>query len=127
MILMLISPLIGLVSLQYFALNFSIQGLNRAILYTPIEIMYKGVMSLGDKPLISRDDFEYIVMSYYDHIIPRYSKNYTVDFYYYNLNDQSMCLTDSCEGVEITINCKLNITYDYHRVMYYELKENNNG
>ena len=127
MILMLISPLIGLVSLQYFALNFSIQGLNRAILYTPIEIMYKGVMSLGDKPLISRDDFEYIVMSYYDHVIPRYSKNYTVDFYYYNLNDQSMCLTDSCEGVEITINCKLNITYDYHRVMYYELKENNNG
>ena len=127
MILILISPLIGLVSLQYFALNFSIQGLNRAILYTPIEIMYKGVMSLGDKPLISRDDFEYIVMSYYDHVIPRYSKNYTVDFYYYNLNDQSMCLTDSCEGVEITINCKLNITYDYHRVMYYELKENNNG
>lgn len=127
MILMLISPLIGLVSLQYFALNYSIQGLNRAILYTPIEIMYKGVMSLGDKPLISRDDFEYIVMSYYDHIIPRYSKNYTVDFYYYNLEDQSMCLTDSCEGVEITINCKLNITYDYHRVMYYELKESNNG
>ena len=61
MILMLISPLIGLVSLQYFALNYSIQGLNRAILFTPIEIMYKGVVSLGDKPRISRDYFEYIV------------------------------------------------------------------
>ena len=127
MILMLISPLIGLVSLQYFALNYSIQGLNRAILFTPIEIMYKGVASLGDKPRISRDDFEYIVLSYYDHIIPRYSKDYTVDFYYYNLSDQSMCLTDNCEGVEITINCKLNITYNYHRVMYYELKESSNG
>lgn len=127
MILMLISPLIGLVSLQYFALNYSIQGLNRAILYTPIEIMYKGVASLGDKPRISRDDFEYIVMSYYDNIIPRYSKDYTVYFYYYNLSDQSMCLTDKCEGVEITINCKLNLTYDYHRVMYYELKESSNG
>ncbi len=127
MILMLISPLIGLVSLQYFALNYSIQGLNRAILFTPIEIMYKGVASLGDKPRISRDDFEYIVLSYYDHIIPRYSKEYTVDFYYYNLSDQSMCLTDNCEGVEITINCKLNITYNYHRVMYYELKESSNG
>ena len=127
MIIMLISPLIGLVSLQYFALNYSIQCLNRAILYTPIEIMHKGVVSLGDKPRISRDDFEYIVMSYYDHIIPRYCKNYSIDFYYYNLEDQSMCLTDNCEGVEITINCKLNITYDYHRVMYYELKESNNG
>lgn len=127
MILMLISPLIGLVSLQYFALNYSIQGLNRAILYTPIEIMYKGLVTYGDKPLISRDDFEYIVLSYYNNIIPRYSKNYTVDFYYYNLSDQSMCLTNNCEGVEITINCKLNLTYDYHRVMYYELKENNHG
>lgn len=127
MILMLISPLIGLVSLQYFALNYSIQGLNRAILYTPIEIMYKGLITLGDKPLISRDDFEYIVLSYYNNIIPRYSKNYTVDFYYYNLTDQSMCLTNNCEGVEITINCKLNLTYDYHRVMFYELKENNRG
>lgn len=127
MILMLISPLIGLVSLQYFALNYSIQGLNRAIIYTPIEIMYKGLITLGDKPLISRDDFEYIVLSYYNNIIPRYSKNYTVDFYYYNLTDQSMCLTNNCEGVEITINCKLNLTYDYHRVMFYELKENNHG
>jgi len=127
MILMLVSPLIGLVSLQYFALNYSIQGLNRAILYTPIEIMYKGVASLGEKPLISRDDFEYILMSYFDHIIPRYSKEYTVDFYYYNLSNKSMCLTDNCEGVEITIDCKLNITYQYHRVMYYELKESSNG
>ena len=127
MILILISPLIGLVSLQYFALNYSIQGLNRAILYTPIEIMYKGLITLGDKPLISRDDFEYIVLSYYNNIIPRYSKNYTVDFYYYNLTDQSMCLTNNCDGVEITINCKLNLTYDYHRVMFYELKENNRG
>ncbi len=127
MILMLVSTLIGLVSLQYFALNYSIQGLNRAILYTPIEIMYKGVASLGEKPLISRDDFEYILMSYFDHIIPRYSKEYTVDFYYYNLSNESMCLTDNCEGVEITIDCKLNITYQYHRVMYYELKESSNG
>ena len=66
-------------------------------------------------------------LSYYNNIIPRYSKNYTVDFYYYNLTDQSMCLTNNCDGVEITINCKLNLTYDYHRVMFYELKENNRG
>ena len=127
MILMLISPIIGLVSLQYFALNYSIQGLNRAILYTPIELMYKGVSSSSGIPLIDRDDFEYIVMSYYDHIIPRYSKSYEVTFYYYNSFDQSMCLTDNCDGVEITIDCKLNLTYEYHRVMFYEMKETNNG
>ena len=127
MILMFLSTLIGLVSLQYFALNYSIQGLNRAILFTPIELMYKGVMPLGEKPLISRDDFEYIVLSYYDSIIPRYSKEYSVEFYYYNSIDQSMCLQDTCDGVEITIDCMLNVTYNYHRVMYYEMKEVSNG
>ena len=127
MIIMLLCPLIGLVSLQYFTLNYGIQGLNRAILYTPIELMIKGVMSLGDKPSIIRDDFEYIVMSYYDSIIPRYSKEYTVDFYYYNSEDLSMCLEDTCDGVEITIECVLNMTYHYQRVMYYEIKETNNG
>ena len=127
MILMLVSPLIGLVSLQYFMLNYSIQGLNRAILFTPIEIMLKGVSSISGTPLLDRDEFEYVVLSYYDKILPRYTKNYSIDFYYYNSIDQSMCLTDFCDGVEITIDCKLNITYEYHRVMYYEIKEANNG
>lgn len=127
MILMLICPIIGVVSLQYFCLNYSIQGLNRAIISTPIEAMYKGVYSLGEKPMIFRDIFEHVVMSYYNHIIPRYSKEYTVDFYYYNSTFHSMCLTHFCDGVEITIDCKLNLTYNFHRIMYYELKESNNG
>ena len=127
MILMLICPLIGVVSLQYFALNYSIQGLNRAIVYTPIELMYKGISSIGESPQISRNDFEYIVMSYYDRILPRYTKEYDVYFYYYNPTDDSMCLEDTCDGVEITIDCKLNFTYQYHRVMFYEMKETTNG
>ena len=127
MILMLIFPLIGLVSLQYFALNFSIQGLNRAIIFTPIELMYKSVIAYGEKPYFIRDDFEYLVLSYYDKSLTRYTKSYEVDFYYYNLEDESMCLLDTCDGVEITINCKLNATYNYHRVMYYEMKEASHG
>ena len=127
MILMFISMLIGIVSLQYFTLNYSIQGLNRAILYTPIELMYKCVSASGDKPHFDRDDFEGIVLDYYGHIIPRYSKNYEVEFYYYNLEDESMCITSYCDAVEITIDCKLNATYQYHRVMFYELRRVNNG
>lgn len=127
MIIMFISVIIGVVSLQYFALNYSIQGLNRAILFTPIELMYKSVSASSDKPLFDRDSFEYIVMRYYNSILPRYTKKYNVDFYYYNSFDGSMCLTDNCDGVEITLDCKLNITYTYHRVMFYEMKETNNG
>ena len=127
MILLFISAIIGVVSLQYFVLDYSIQGLNRAIIFTPIELMYKCVTAYTDEPHFDRDDFESIVMHYYDNIIPRYSKEYDVDFYYYNLEDHSMCLSNQCDGVEITIDCKLNISYTYHRVMYYELKESIDG
>ena len=127
MILLMISALIGLISLQYFSLNYSIQGLNRAIVFTPIELMYKSVTVYGENPLFNKDDFEDLVLSYYSHIIPRYSNDYNVEFYYYNIDDDSMCLLDTCDGVEITINCKLNFTYEYHRVMFYEMSEANHG
>ena len=127
MIFLMISALIGLVSLQYFSLNYSIQGLNRAIVYTPIELMYKSVTMYGESPLFIKDDFETLVLSYYSRILPRYTNSYDVDFYYYNIENESICLFDNCDGVEITINCKLNLTYDYHRVMYYEMSEATNG
>ena len=127
MIVLLLSTLIGLVSMQYFALNYSIQGLNRAIIFTPIEMMYKSVKMYGETPLFDRDDFETIVLDYYSKILPRYTDNYTVDFYYYYVSNESMCLTNDCDGVEITINCKLNATYEYNRVMYYEMTEATNG
>ena len=127
MMFLLISTLIGLVSLQFFCLNYSIQGLNRAIVFTPIEMMYKSVKMYGDTPLFDREDFEEIVLSYYSKILPRYTNNYDVDFYYYYVGDESMCLTNDCDGVEITITCMLNITYEYNRVMYYEMSEATNG
>ena len=127
MILLILSSLIGLVSLEFFTLNYSIQGMNRAIINTPIEMMYKCIKMYGDSPLFQKDDFEMLVMSYYDGILPRYTKNYNVSFYYYNLIDGSMCLTNECDGVEITINCKLNVTYEYTRTMYYQLIEATNG
>lgn len=127
MILLLLSSLIGLVSVQFFTLNFSIQGLNRAIICTPIELMYKSVLMYGDSPLFKKDDFENIVLDYYSRILTRYVDKYDVEFYYYNFIDESMCLTNECDGVEITVTCKINLTYDYSRTMYYELKESKNG
>ena len=127
MIFLMISALIGVVSLQYFTLNYSIQGLNRAIIFTPIEMMYKSVTTYEDTPFFDKDNFEDLVLSYYSRVLPRYTSKYDIDFYYYNSVDESMCLIDYCDSVEITIDCKLNISYQYHRVMYYIMGEANNG
>ncbi len=123
MIYYLLVAMTGIISLQYFTLNYSIQGLNRAIISTPIEIMYKSVQIFGEAPLFKKADFEMVVRSYYEEILPKYTKDYSVSFYYYNSSDGSMSLTDDCNGVEISINCKLNLTYNYYRVMFYEMSE----
>lgn len=123
MIYFMISTIIGLISLQYYGLNYQIQGLNRSIISTPIELMYKSVLVYGETPMFEKEDFEEIVLSYYSSILPRYSNSYHVGFYYYNSIDNSMCLSSECDGVEITIDCKLNISYQYHRVMFYEMSE----
>ncbi len=127
MILMFLSCIMGLFSLQFFTLNFSIQGMNRAIIFTPIELMYKVVTSYGEVPTFDKNDFQELILQYYSNTLPRYVKKYDVSFYYYNIEDESMCLTELCNGVEITVSCKLNLTYDYSRTMYYELSESNNG
>ena len=127
MIFFMISMIIGLVSLQYFTLDYSIQGLNRVIISTPIEIMYKSVLIYGDYPLFKKNEFEEIVLSYYSKSLTKYTSDYDISFYYYNFIDGSICLVDKCGGVEISINCRLNITYKYHRVMFYEMREVTNG
>ena len=122
MILLLLSAVLVVFSGLLFSLSFSIQGLNRAIINTPIEMMYRTVAFNNNEMKFEKEKFEENIMSYYDSTIVRYSKSYDVDFYYYELKDGSMCLSNYCSGVEITVNCKLMMDYTFRRVMYYELR-----
>ena len=127
MILVFLSAFLLVFSAQLFAINFSIQGLDRAIISAPIELFLKGVTIEGSEVSYNKTDLENTFNSYYQKVLPRYTKQYSVDYYYYNIDDGSMCITSNCEAVEITINCKLIVNYDYSRTMYYELRRVNNG
>ncbi len=127
MILIFLSALLMVYSAQLFTFSFSIQGINRAIVSTPIELMQHTVSFSDDGVHFIKDKFELFVLTYYKNSLSRYVDEYTVDFYYYNLLDGSMCLSDDCSGVEITVECKLMLTQEYKRVMYYEIRGKNNG
>ncbi len=124
MIIVFLSAILVIFSGQLFFLNYSFQGLNRAIIATPIELMFNTVKYEGDDVRFNKSAFEEMILNYYENTLTRYAKTYEVDFYYYDSNDYSMCISDSCSSVEITIDCKLMQSYDYHRVMYYELVRN---
>lgn len=121
MIYIFLAAVFAMFSFQFFTLNFSIQGLNRAIIYTPIELMMMDVSSDGHKVSFTTDDIESHLVEYYDKTLSRYVKDYDISFYFYNRDDESICTSNYCDGVEITIDAKLMLTYNYHRVMFYEL------
>lgn len=127
MILIWISAILMMFSAQIFSLSFSIQGLNRAVINTPIEMMYLSVNVSNEGMIFLKSDLEERLNSYYDTMLSRYSKSYSVEYYYYDPTDDSMCVSSKCTAVEITINCKLIANYDYTRVMYYQIKDNHNG
>ena len=125
MILMFLSALLMVYSAQLFSISFSLQGVNRALVNTPIELMHSAVLFSDDGIHFNKNKFENVVLRYYENVITRYTKQYDVTFYYYNLLDGSMCIEDDCSGVEITVDCKLTFVSNYSRTMYYEIRGNN--
>lgn len=123
MIMIFISVLIGLFSLQFFTLNMKIQGLNRAVICTPIELFYQDISMTGDGAKFSTTEMINHLDRYYEVSLSRYVNEYEVTYYFYNKIDNSLCLDSYCDGVEITVNAPIDITYTYHRVMYYELNK----
>ena len=124
MILIFLSAILLAFSSQFFYLSYSIQGLDRAIIAAPIELFVRAVGANGSEMKYEKSELEKSFLSYYGKTLKRYVKDYQVDFYYYNIEDESMCLTDECSAVEVSVNCKLINTYDYSRTMYYQLRGN---
>lgn len=122
MILLFISAILVSFTGLLFSLNFSMQGLNRAVINTPIELLYRTVSYEDEILKFEKDRVEADLSHYYSKSLSRYCKDYTVDYYFYNKADGSMCLNNRCDAVEITVNCKLIMNYIFYRVMYYELK-----
>lgn len=127
MIIAFFGAVLLIFSLQFFTLNFTIQGLNRAVIYTPIELFYPEIMERQNKAVFDVESFQYTMMEYYDRALSKYVEDYEVSFYFYNPSDESMCLLKFCNAVEITVDADLILNYKYHRVMMYEVKGGLNG
>ena len=122
MILLFISAILVSFTGLLFSLNFSMQGLNRVVINTPIELLYRTVSYEDEILKFEKDRVEEDLSHYYSKSLSRYCKDYSVDYYFYNKADGSMCLNNRCDAVEITVSCKLIMDYTFYRVMYYELK-----
>ena len=107
-----------------FTLTYRLQTINRAIINTPIELFETSIplANVDEENLyFDKKRLETKVTDYYSSSIGPYFKSYDVSFYYYNQTDKSICVSDTCNAVEITITGNYFLSFEYERTINYEI------
>lgn len=129
MVNIFISLFIAIYSFQAFSLTYQISGINKTFIYMPIAILENSIPLLQENnqkfdAYFDKQLLKINVDSYLKKDLKRYVKNYEVFYYYYDANNNLVCKSDYCDGVKITLKCKIMNLYDYKKSMFYEIKDN---
>lgn len=128
MICMIIAFFVAFLSFNFFMNSYQINGINRLVYGMPISIyetsiqMYNIDVSTG--PYFIKNELEENVFNYFAFHMPRYTEDYSLNFYYYKVSDHSIDLTNQSRAVEITLKASLVMFNQYEKTMYYEIRSN---
>ena len=126
MIAMVIVFLIVVLSFNFFMISYQVSGINRLVLGTPMSLFETSInmYEIDEKegPYFDKELLVENITYYFDYHMPRYTKDYSLAFYYYNPEDHSMNLGIEVQAVEITIKASLMLDYQYQKTMYYEIR-----
>ena len=128
MVAIFISLLVVVLSFNFFMISYQLNGVNRLVMYAPLSlfesaiILYEIDLDIG--PIFDKEILVDNITSYFDFHMPRYSSDYDLSFYYYNVEDHSLDLSDQPKAVEVLVTATLVENYHYERTMYYEIRSN---
>ena len=110
-----------------FEASFHLSIVNRAVIYTPIQLFESSI------EVINREDEDNLYFnkellinnleSYYHDNIDEYLSSYTVEEYFYNQTDGSLCVNDKCNAVEVTVKGSYSFFFNYARTITYEIHQ----
>lgn len=126
MLTMIISFFIVVLSFNFFMISFQINGINRLVLGAPMSLFETAInmfeIDEDEGPKFDKEILEQNLTSYFDYSMPSFTNDYSLDFYYYNQDDYSICLDDEPTAVEVKVSANLALNYHYQRTMYYEIR-----
>ena len=128
MIAMFISFFIVVLSFNFFMMSYQINGINRLVLSMPLSLYETGISlfeideDIG--PVFDKAILEDNITSYFDFHMPRYTDDYDVSFYYYNMSDHSLDMSDEPKAVEVNLTANIVLSYHYTKTMFYEIRSN---
>ena len=131
MIATFLVTLCALLSFQLFTITLRLNTINRLIVATPISLFESSVplVNEGDEIRLYFDKglLESNLNDYYQENVSSYVHHFTLSFYYYNQDDNSYCVDEYCDAVEVQFTAQVIFTFNYSRTMFYEIKDMHNG
>ena len=128
MVTIIISFLVVVLSFNFFMMSYQINGINRLVMSAPMSLYETAinVFEIDEEkgPYFDKEILEENITYYFTFHMPRYTEDYQLDFYYYNLIDHSLDMNDEVKAVEVTLNANIILYYHYQKTMYYEIWRN---
>lgn len=119
---------LGVLSLNFFTISYRLTGINRLMYNIPISIFETSIPLVQDTTNYSfyydKEVLETKLTSYFDKSIYRYTDEYSIDYYYYNQSDYSICKTSTCDAIEITLEAKINLLTTYSKTARFYIHKN---
>ena len=118
-----------MVSFSLFYVSTSINMVNRAVLFFPIEIIQNSVNILdaddGEDLYFNRQEMEMEVQSYFDRAIKNYVVSYQPSIIFTNDDNTMICMgpNSKCRGVKIGVQAELYFDIHYEKTMFYSIGE----
>ncbi len=126
MIIIAIALLVMVMSVQCFSVTYRINGINRTLLETPISLFEVAIPLIQDDEFIAyfdKDELTKNLTYYYDNKLPKYSSDYTINYYFSKTGETSYCLGKMCNAIEIRIRAKIIFLTNYDKSMRFEVRE----
>ena len=126
MIIAFISLVVAVICFNFFMYSYQVNGLNRLVVSMPLSL-YETAINMFEideeiGPYFNKEYLEDNLTSFFDYHIYKYTDNYSLNFYYYNIEDHSIDMDDECQAVEVTVTADIILYQKYVKTMHYEIR-----
>ena len=125
------SLLIAILSLHFFTVTYRLNGVHRTLFNIPISLFESSIPLVDDSPdpnlYFLKEQLEEKLNSYFASQLKKYVSNYSISYYYYNQEDDSICRDDYCTSLEINLKASIVLNFEYDKTANFYIRSNVDG
>lgn len=108
---------------SFFTFTVRYNSINRAVVNVPTEIFNASIPLVNETTArFDKDVLIFKLKDYLDNHILHFVEEYSLTTYFYNKDDQSICIENNCNAIEFTVSCEISLLSKYHRTMFFEIR-----